>query len=54
MFNQIRTALEAARARSRSRRDYMKLLDGDDAVLRDIGLRRADIRRALQSGSSHF
>ncbi len=54
MFSQIKSALDSARSRSRERRDYEKLLEVDDHMLEDIGLRRNDVRRALMGSSRHF
>lgn len=36
----------AADARARTRRDYERLLDSDE-TMRDVGLRREDVRRAM-------
>ena len=35
-----------ARARAQARRDYRRLLD-DEALLRDVGVPRQDVRKAL-------
>ena len=46
-FTRIASALVAARARQAEHRTYANLLAADKHVLRDIGLTRADVRRAL-------
>ncbi|UEM21588.1 DUF1127 domain-containing protein [Skermanella mucosa] len=38
--------LAAFRESRRIRRDYRRLMDADDSLLRDIGVTRADIARA--------
>ena len=46
-FARITAALVAARARQADHRTYTYLLEADEYVLRDIGLTRPDVRRAL-------
>lgn len=41
-------AIRAAVARRRARRDYRRLLDGEDHVLKDVGLSRTDLHAALR------
>ena len=40
-------ALCAAIARAHARKSYQQLLDRDDAFLRDMGVDRAQVRKAL-------
>lgn len=42
----ILAALLAAEARARTRRDYRRML-GSDEMLRDVGVSRQDVRRAM-------
>jgi len=42
----ILTALVAAEARAKARRDYLRML-GSDELLRDVGVLREDVRRAI-------
>jgi uncharacterized protein YjiS (DUF1127 family) len=42
----VATAVAGARARARARHDYRRLLD-DEALLRDIGVSRPDVHKAL-------
>ncbi len=42
----ITTAVAAAMARARTRREYRRMLDNDE-IMRDVGVSRAEVRRAL-------
>ena len=42
----ITTAVAAATARARTRREYRRMLDNDE-LMRDVGVSRAEVRRAL-------
>ena len=42
----VTAAVATARARAQARRDYRRLLD-DEELLRDLGVRRQDVRKAL-------
>lgn len=44
MFPNTRQAIRLAREKARHRRQYVRLLDLDDHLLRDIGLDRDDLR----------
>lgn len=49
MFTQTFAALKSARARAEARRNYQRLLESDDdQLLRDVGVTRNDLRRALR------
>ncbi len=47
MFSQVITAMKSAQARADARVVYQKLLE-DEHLLRDIGVNRTDVRRAMQ------
>ena len=40
-------AVRAVLARRKARHDYRRMLECDDDLLRDMGVTRADLRRAL-------
>ena len=42
----VTAAVATARARAQARRDYRRLLD-DDALRRDVGVGRQEVRKAL-------
>ena len=42
----VTAAVVTARVRAQARRDYRRLLD-DEELLRDVGVRRQDVRKAL-------
>ena len=42
----VTAAVATARARAQARRDYRRLLD-DEELLRDVGVPRQDVRKAL-------
>jgi uncharacterized protein YjiS (DUF1127 family) len=48
----VTAAVRGTMRRMQARHDYRKLLERDDAMLRDIGVTRADVRRALDETSS--
>lgn len=50
MLKTIVSQVETARARARRRRAYSQLLELDDHILHDVGLRREDIRAHLRGG----
>jgi uncharacterized protein YjiS (DUF1127 family) len=47
MITRLKSAFRAASARIERRRIISELMEADDSLLRDLGLRRADIRRAV-------
>jgi uncharacterized protein YjiS (DUF1127 family) len=47
----ILAAVLAAVARARTRCDYERMMASDE-ILRDVGLRREDVRRTLEMGRS--
>jgi uncharacterized protein YjiS (DUF1127 family) len=48
-LGRIMAAIAAMRARQMARRSYRYLLDADPHLLDDIGLTRADVRRAFDA-----
>jgi len=49
MFTQTVSALKSAHARAEARRAYQRLLESnDDQLLRDVGITRNELRRALR------
>ncbi len=50
MFSTVISAVSRSRQRARHRRQYRTLLSMSDAVLRDIGLDRDDLRSRLIDG----
>ena len=46
LLDRILAALAAAEARAQTRRDYRRMLASDD-LLEDVGVTRAEVRRAL-------
>ena len=49
-LHMIATAAVAAADSWRARRSVRRLADADDAVLRDLGIARSDIRRLVRNG----
>jgi uncharacterized protein YjiS (DUF1127 family) len=49
MFEQVRVAIRRSQERARRRRDYRALLELEDTFLRDIGVRRDEVRGRLTS-----
>jgi uncharacterized protein YjiS (DUF1127 family) len=49
MFQQLKGAIRRAQERARRRRDHLALLELEDAFLRDIGIRRDEVRGRLAS-----
>jgi uncharacterized protein YjiS (DUF1127 family) len=47
MISSISTVLRNARIRTEANRAYRDLLGAEDSTLRDIGVSRDDVRRAL-------
>jgi uncharacterized protein YjiS (DUF1127 family) len=52
MSRTLGSAIRGASERARRRRDYATLLDYDDRMLDDIGIRREDIRKLFGSRGS--
>jgi uncharacterized protein YjiS (DUF1127 family) len=52
-FARIVAAIKAARERQIARRSYVYLLDADQHLLDDIGMTRADVKRALMECDGH-
>ena len=50
IVGRLRTAIEAASRRWMARKQYRHLLACDEHLLQDIGVTRADVRRAMQGG----
>lgn len=48
MFTRAIAAMKTAHARREAINSYERLLSSDDALLRDIGLTRTDLRNALR------
>jgi uncharacterized protein YjiS (DUF1127 family) len=48
-FARIAATIKAARARQAERRTYAYLLDAEQYLLDDIGLTRAEVKRALMA-----
>jgi hypothetical protein len=46
IVSRVAAAVAAAMARAKARQDYRRLLDNDE-LMRDAGIRREDVRRAL-------
>jgi len=49
MFQQVKVAIRRSQERARHRRNYRALLELEDAFLRDIGLRRDEVRGRMSS-----
>ena len=47
MLKQLKDAVRRASDRARERREFATLLDLDDHLLKDIGIRRSDVRARL-------
>jgi uncharacterized protein YjiS (DUF1127 family) len=52
MLTRVTSVIHNARERARCRRDYRSLLDQSDAMLRDIGVERSRLYRAVVLGKS--
>jgi uncharacterized protein YjiS (DUF1127 family) len=48
----IAAAIRATLRRMKERHDYRTMLERDDAMLRDMGVTRNDVRRALSEAQS--
>ena len=49
MLDRMRIAIRRSQERARQRRNYLALLDLEDAFLRDIGLERDEVRGRMAS-----
>jgi uncharacterized protein YjiS (DUF1127 family) len=49
MMKLLKSAAARAHARARLRRDYQRLLEFDDRMLADVGLRRSEVRERILS-----
>ena len=49
MFQHLKRTIRGSQERARRRRDYRALLELEDTFLRDIGIRRDEVRGRLTS-----
>jgi len=50
MINSMKAAMNGIKRRAQARRDHAYLMSADDHILRDIGVRRGDLRIHVHHG----